>query len=247
MSSGLLIINADDVGRCRAETDIAVALFREQRLTSGTFMMFMEDTERAVGLAREHGMGTGLHLNLSQAYNGRAPSAAARKAHERIVRFMRRSKFAVLLYHPGLRAAFRDVFRSQAEEYERLFGQAPRHVDGHQHRHLCANMLWEAVIPRGCSVRRNFSFFPGDKSRINRAYRRWVDGRLARWYRLTDYFFSLGECLRGRRVGVPAQLAREHPVEVMTHPIHPEEAAFLRGPEFADRVTGVQMGNYGSI
>ena len=85
----MLILNADDVGRSHAETDIAVALFREGRLTSGTFMMFMEDTERAVELAREHGMNAGLHLNLSQRYNGRAPSPAAQDAHERVVRFMK--------------------------------------------------------------------------------------------------------------------------------------------------------------
>ncbi len=243
----MLIINADDVGRCREETDIAVALFRERRLTSGTFMMFMEDTERAVALAREHQMGTGLHLNLSQAYNGRRPSAAAQAAHERVVRFMKRSKFAVLLYHPGLRGAFRDVFRSQADEYERLFGHAPRHVDGHQHRHLCMNLLWEEIIPRGCSVRRNFSFFPGDKSPVNRAYRRWVDARLARRYRLAGYFFSLGQCLRGQRIDVPAGLARTNPVEVMTHPIHAEEATFLRGAGFEQVFGGLTMGDYGAV
>jgi chitin disaccharide deacetylase len=243
----MLIINADDVGRSRAETDIAVALFRERRLTSGTFMMFMEDTERAVELAREHGMNAGLHLNLSQRYNGRLPSPAAQAAHERLVRFMKSSKFAVLLYHPGLRGAFRDVFQSQADEYERLFGQAPRHVDGHQHRHLCANLLCEEIIPRGCSVRRNFSFFPGDKSWINRAYRRCVDARLARRYRLTDYFFSLAQCLRGGRTRVPAELAGEHRVELMTHPVQADEVAFLRGAEFDRVYARVQLGSYEMI
>jgi predicted glycoside hydrolase/deacetylase ChbG (UPF0249 family) len=243
----MLIINADDVGRSRAETDIAVALFRERRLTSGTFMMFMEDTERAVELARERGMNTGLHLNLSQRYNGRLPSPAAQSAHERVVRFMKSSKFAVLLYHPGLRGAFRDVFRSQADEYERLFGRPPRHVDGHQHRHLCANLICEEIIPRGCSVRRNFSFFPGDKSWINRAYRRWVDARLARRYRLTDYFFSLAQCLRGGRTRVPAELAGEHRVELMTHPVQPDEAAFLRSAEFDRVFDKIQLGSYEMI
>ena len=31
----------------------------------------------------------------------------------------------------------------------RLYGKLPSHVDGHQHRHLCANMLIDPIIPEG--------------------------------------------------------------------------------------------------
>lgn len=243
----MLIINADDVGRCVAETDIAVRLFREKRLSSGTFMMFMEDTERAVDLAQEFGMSAGLHLNLSQRYTGRCPSPAAGAAHERVVRFMRSSKFAVLVYHPGLRRAFRDVIRSQTDEYARLFGRLPRHLDGHQHRHLCANVLWDQLIPQGWAVRRNFSFFPGEKAWVNRTYRRWMDGRLLRRHRLADYFFSLEQCLDQDRLELPAELAKAHPVEMMTHPVREREASFLSGDGFVRRFGDVPLGNYDAV
>ena len=37
--------------------------------------------------------------------------------------------------------------------------------------HLCANLLLSNLVPAGMKVRRNFSFWPDEKSRFNRAYR----------------------------------------------------------------------------
>ena len=46
--------------------------------------------------------------------------------------------------------------------------------------HLCANLLLSDMIPAGIKMRRNFSFWPGEKSWLNRAYRalidRWLPG-----------------------------------------------------------------------
>ena len=135
----------------------------------------MEDSERAAQLARENGLDIGLHLNLSQPYHMPMRCNAAAQAHTRIVRFMTRSKYAVLLYHPFLRTDFRTAYRTQIEEFTRLYGKTPSHIDGHQHRHLCTNMLVDSVIPRGQKVRRNFSFSPGEKSSLNLAYRALAD------------------------------------------------------------------------
>lgn len=240
----MLIINADDWGRCRAETDVELECFRAGRITSVSAMVFMEDSERAAEFARQHGVDAGLHLNLNQRYDGRAPTGAAAAAHEHLAAFLKKSKYAVLLYRPGLQKYFRDVFQSQWDEFTRLYGKEPSHVDGHQHRHLCANVLFGDVIPRGAKVRRNFSFWPGEKSALNRAYRGWMDRRLARRYRLTDYFFSLGECLKANRLGRVVESSRAANVEMMTHPIHPEEKSWLLSEAFSETMKGLRLAPY---
>src|SRR4029077_972964 len=114
-------INADDWGRSIAETDATLTCNQSGRITSVSAMVFMEDSHRAADLAKANGLDVGLHLNLSQPYNGPRISPSIAAAHEKIVRFMRSSRFAVLIYHPGLRQHFRDVFQSQVEEFLRLY------------------------------------------------------------------------------------------------------------------------------
>ena len=75
-------------------------------------------------------------------------------------------------------------------------------MDGHQHMHLCANMLFDRVIRTGERVRRSFSFWPGEKSFLNRTYRRFIDAWLARRYRLTDFFFALSQTFPEERRNV---------------------------------------------
>jgi predicted glycoside hydrolase/deacetylase ChbG (UPF0249 family) len=229
----MLIINADDFGRSPGETDAALTCHKAGRLTSVSAMVFMEDSERAAKLARGHGIDAGLHINFSQSFSGNAraiPGAA--QAHSRIIRFLRSSKYALLLYHPFLVKQFRHVFEAQLDEFVRLYGRRPSHYDGHQHLHLCTNMLLGRVLPAGERVRRSFSFSPGEKSAINRAYRRWVDHRLAARHRLTDYFFSLSQQLQSGKLARVLQLAQSATVELMAHPEWPREHAFLMGKEF---------------
>ena len=239
----MLIINADDWGRTVAETDAALACQRLGRVTSVSAMVFMDDSVRAAELAREHGVDVGLHLNLSQRYTHPTVSSVA-EAQDKVVRFMTKSKYALLLYQPTLRRHFREVYRAQVEEFTHLYGKPPSHVDGHQHRHLCANMLIDPIIPRGEKVRRNFSFWPGEKSSLNRVYRGLVDKWLARSYRLTDFFFSLSQCLKANRLTRVAELAKLANVELMTHPIHAEEYDYLVSVKYSELLAGLDKGSY---
>jgi predicted glycoside hydrolase/deacetylase ChbG (UPF0249 family) len=223
----MLIINADDWGRSPQETDLALACHRAGRITSVSAMVFMADSARAAALARENRVDVGLHLNLSQLYDAPAVPEAARQSQAQLVHFMTKSKYALLVYHPGLRRHFQRVIRDQLEEFTRLYGQAPTHVDGHQHRHLAANVVFGNLLPKGQRVRRNFSFWPGEKSALNRAYRWGVDRWLAGRYRLADYFFSLEDCLRWNRFERVFQLAAKVKVELMTHPAHGDEYTWL--------------------
>jgi len=240
----MIIINADDWGRSGVETDAALSCHLKGRITSVSAMVFMQDSERAAELAKANGIDVGLHLNLSQRYNGSVPSPAITAAQDKIVRFMTGSKYAVLFYRPDLRKCFRDVQQAQTDEFLRLYGKPPSHEDGHQHRHLCANVLLDAVIPFGQKVRRNFSFWPGEKGLLNRTYRGLVDRWLGRRYRLTDYFFSLGQCLQAKRLGRVAELARVSTVELMTHPVSAHEYDYLTSHEHLRMISGVETGSF---
>jgi len=63
----MLIINADDWGRSRTETDAALQCYEKGRITSASAMVFMEDSERAADIAKENQVDVGLHLNFSVA------------------------------------------------------------------------------------------------------------------------------------------------------------------------------------
>jgi chitin disaccharide deacetylase len=243
----MIIINADDWGRSRSETDAALSIYREGRITSASAMVFMKDSDRAAGLAKDEGVDVGLHLNLSQRFTGNVQDRRLREYHDCILRFLTFSKYALLFYNPFLRRHFRYVYQAQVEEFLRLFGKPPSHIDGHRHMHLCSNMLIDGIIEEGEKVRRSFSFQPGEKSLFNRAYRRLVDWRLAGEYRVTDYFFALSQQYRQDRLLRVSHLACEATVELMTHPAVAEEYAFLLSEDYVRRLGSVQMANYALV
>jgi len=195
-------------------------------------MVFMEDSERAATLAKERNIDVGLHLNFSEPFSGNPGSAMLVESHRKISAFLTRSKYAQLLYNPLLREAFAYSCRAQIEEFARLYDGLPSHVDGHHHLHLCANVILGQVIPSGMKVRRHFSFWPNEKSLLNRRYRSSVNWLLARKYRLADYFFDLTQCIEEKKFYRVKALARSSDVEVMTHPIIQSEIEYLIGDNF---------------
>src|SRR5579863_9771612 len=60
-SRSVLIVNADDWGWDRETTDRTLNCFLEGSLSSVSAMVFMQDSERAARLARQHGIDAGLH------------------------------------------------------------------------------------------------------------------------------------------------------------------------------------------
>ena len=231
-TTDVLIINADDWGRSAAETDAALSCFKERRITSASAMVYMSDSERAARLAGENALNIGLHLNFSEPFSGSRFPEGLTESHNRIVRYLKGNKYAQLIYNPFLGNAFVSSFQMQCDEFVRLYGKTPAHIDGHHHMHLCANVLLSNLIPSGIRVRRNFSFCPGEKSWLNRMYRRAIDRRLERNYLVTDYFFDLTTSLEQRKLDRVVGLARSTSVELMTHPINQSETDYLLGDEF---------------
>lgn len=243
----MLIINADDLGRDTTATDTTLACYRRGRISSATGMVFMADSERAAELAKAAGLDVGLHVNFTETFNGRGCPAELLRQQAKIRRFLKRSKYALLLYNPFLIRAFRCVFEAQLKEFTRLYGRAPSHFDGHQHMHLGTNMLLQKIIPEGQKVRRSFSFQRGQKNPVNRAYRRAVDGCLARRHRLTDSFFALAQHLDSDRLAGVLDIARTTNVEVMTHTWNRPEYDLLMSEKFSSLSRGVEMASYAML
>jgi predicted glycoside hydrolase/deacetylase ChbG (UPF0249 family) len=229
----MLIINADDLGRCAIATDRIMACVAANRIDAASAMVFMEDSRRAATLAKACGLNVGLHINFSESFTGLNIPASLRRNHERIRRFVRANKYALVIYNPFLRKAFREVFAAQVEEFARLYGREPSRFDGHQHMHLCSNMILDRVLPTGAQVRRSFSFNAGEKNFLNRYYRRLIDRHLAARHRIGDFFFALSQHLPVARLRRVVELAKRYDIELMTHPQLNAEFEALLSDEFA--------------
>jgi len=202
----------------------------------------MEDSERAAALARERGLEAGLHLNLTTPFS--APGCPTRlvERQQKLARYLLGHRLAQVVFHPGLTRSFEYVVSSQLAEFRRLYQADPERLDGHHHMHLCANVLFGGLLPRGTLLRRNFSFQPGEKGRWNRLYRRFVDSLLHRRHHLVDFFFSLPPIEPPGRLQRIFSLARQFVVEVETHPVETEEYRFLTSGEIFRRTADVQIG-----
>lgn len=213
----MLRVNADDWGRDPCATDTTLACYQAGSLSSASAMVFLSDSERAAHLAMANGLELGLHINFTQAFDPEVCPPAVCRSQSRLRRFLTRTRYALVCFNPFLMDDFRTVFDAQLDEFERLYGHAPAHFDGHQHMHLATNMLVQNIIPKGTRVRRSFSFGQGEKNRINRAYRALVDKRLARRHKLSHYFFALSSSLAAGRVDQVLALGQTADVELMTH------------------------------
>jgi predicted glycoside hydrolase/deacetylase ChbG (UPF0249 family) len=243
----MLIVNADDLGRTAEVTGRIIDCYKRGRVTSASAMVFMSDSRRAADEAAAAGLETGLHLNLDLPFDGPDVPSRLRDHHGRVVAFLRRSKWTQLTYSPALRGSFRYAFEAQYDEYGLLFGRAPVQIDGHDHMHLCMNMVMDGVIPRGRRVRRNLTFVRGQRNFANRLYRRAVDAWLVRRFICTDAFFAIDPVSDLPRQARIIGLARDRTVELMVHPGLLEEYEHLIGPNFEALLRGIPLGTYSML
>ena len=223
--TGALIINADDWGRDEFNTNRILDCVRAGAVNSVSAMVFMEDSERAAYIAGDLKIDAGLHLNLTTTFSGSASSKLV-EYHQKLIAYLRGHRLAQVVFHPGLACYFDYVVSAQVDEFRRLHNQEPTRIDGHHHMHLCSNVLMANLLPKGSIARRNFSFRRGEKSMLDRSWRKCVDAMLARRHRLTDFFYSLPPLIPERLQEIAA-LAGESVVEVETHPANSDEYAFL--------------------
>jgi len=207
-------------------------------------MVFMKDSQRAAESAIAAGLETGLHLNLDLFFDKSGLPPRLREYHDPVVRFLRRGKWAQLLYNPFLRKKFAYVFNAQYDEYCRLYGREPAKIDGHHHMHLCMNIIIDHIIPSGLRIRRNSSFVPGEKGIINRSYRRLLDILLIRRYCCTDWFFNIEPINDSNRLERVVRLASSSNVELVVHPAKTEQYVYLKSSYYRDLIAAVAKGTY---
>jgi predicted glycoside hydrolase/deacetylase ChbG (UPF0249 family) len=228
---GALIVNADDWGRDRENTDRAFECVSRGTVSSVSAMVFMEDSERAASIARAEGIDAGLHLNFTTPFSMKGCPKKLAECQGELARCLLANRAAQVIFHPTLVKSFEYVVSAQLDEYFRIYGEAPGRLDGHHHMHLCSNVLLGRLMPAGTAVRRNFTFQPGEKTWLNRSYRQVVDHLLARRHRLADRFYSLMPLDLPGRIEQIFKLAETFTVEVETHPVCIEEYQFLMGDE----------------
>jgi len=221
-----LIVNADDWALNAVATNLIFQCFRARVFSSLSAMVFMDDSERAAEMTREHRIDTGLHLNLTCGFTAPGLPQTLHDHQARVMGFLRSGRFARCLYHPLLAPSFDYTVKAQMEEFARLYGEPPTRIDGHHNMHLCANLLVQDLLPRQAILRRVESFAPGEKSGPERLYRRVLDRALIKRYTMPASFFALLP-IEPARIARILELARTHSVELGVHPATNTEYEFL--------------------
>jgi chitin disaccharide deacetylase len=242
--SGLLIVNADDWGASETTTESIAACFAAGGVTSATAMVHMADSERAALRALELGLPTGLHLNLTQLFDGPAVPPLAREMQARVVaqfgQLRRRDRLL-----PSL-AQWRSVRRcveDQLECFRRLHGREPTHIDGHNHVHLNPAVLF--ALPKHLHVR-TATHPPTPRTPIDLA-RLVRHGGIRARYGSTDLVFDVKAVhprLGGSGLERCLDLARSRSLELITHPAHHRQAELLRSPEWIAALAELRLGSF---
>src|SRR5271156_5311527 len=87
---GALVVNADDWGRDFENTERTMECIGHGSVSAVSAMVFMEDSERAAAIAREHNVDAGLHLNFTTAFSAPTALALLNDHQERIARHLLR-------------------------------------------------------------------------------------------------------------------------------------------------------------
>lgn len=243
----LLIVNADDWGLDQATTDAIQLCFDVGAVTSVSAMVFMAGSQSASALARERGVPAGLHVNLTEPFSARAVDSAVRARQAKLVEYFSGPNWRRWGVSPAL---FREVERAiaeQLEEFRRLYGREPSHLDGHEHIHQSLGVLAARTIPAGVKMRPSFTFQAGEKSWSNRSVRALLNCMLRTRFRAPRYFFSIRDihpALGGSGLEEKLALAGGSTVEVMTHPAWDDEREILLDPAWRELIGQRRLGCY---
>jgi chitin disaccharide deacetylase len=242
--SGLLIVNADDWGASETTTESIAACFAAGGVTSATAMVHMADSERAAVRALELGLPTGLHLNLTQLFDGPAVPPRAREMQARVVaQFGQLRRRDRLLPNLAQWRSVRHCVEDQLECFRRLYGREPTHVDGHNHVHLNPAVLF--ALPEHLHVR-TATHPPTARTPIDLA-RLVRHGAIRARYGSTDFVFDVTAVhprLGGSGLERCLALARKRSLELITHPAHDPQAELLCSPEWIASLAELRLGSF---
>ena len=245
-SVALLIINGDDWGLKRDQTDAILACYRARRVTSASGMVYMADSARAAALARDDDVPVGLHLNLAEVFDASDIDPDVQDRQRRLVGHLSRGVWHRWGFAPTLRATVDLAIADQFAEFLRLYGRPPTHVDGHEHLHTNLTVLLSRELPAGMKMRPSFTFARGEKPWINRAMRASTNRIARRRHPGPTYFVSIRRvhpALGGSGFDALDRFA-DGAVEVMTHPGWPDEFEALMSEEWRAALERRRLGSY---
>ncbi len=246
----LLIVNADDLGQDAPTTDSILRCFEGGRVGSASAMVFMSDSARAADLAREAGLPTRLHLNLTEPFTDPSVPAGARERQARMARHLSGLQVAYRVCSPRRQSLIEDCIRDQLTAFEHLYGIAPRDVDGHQHVHTCLNVLLARSLGKVKGMRATFNLPPDDGMLGKRGLQAFVNRLVRLRFDSTERFTYLRKGEECRSVadlaGIVAR-ARSESVEIMTHPGIAAEREVLMSEEWARAIAGLRLGTLADL
>lgn len=235
----MVVINADDWGSETTITNRILDCVECKKVDSVSAMVFMKDSRRAAELAIEKGIDTGLHLNFTLSFTAEVPGRLL-KFQSSIISFLKKHKLAQVLYNPFIKNEFAYVYQKQVEEYSRLYKKEPSRIDGHNHMHLCANVIWGQLIPQNTFVRRNYSFLKNEKNFWNKKYRAVIDSIIRKRYHCTDYFFHIQQFVKSSLIKEKIKnLLKNSISEVLVHPNQEIDYNILNSTNFQKILSGV--------
>ncbi|HEX2017117.1 MAG TPA: ChbG/HpnK family deacetylase [Solirubrobacteraceae bacterium] len=242
--AGLLIVNADDWGGDRVSTDRIARCFDAGAVTSSTAMVHMADSERAAELARGRDLALGLHLNVTQPFDGAGVPGSARDRQARVAAALAGPGVGRLLTGPALRRDVRATIADQLARFGELYGRTPTHIDGHQHGHLRALVL--SSLPRGSRLRPAHTY-RGAPHSLGGRVRRLRHALLARRFVTPDYFYAIESIhpeLGGSGLQGVLARSRDSVVEIMVHPDRPRDFELLISGGWRELLQGATLGSY---
>ena len=247
---GLLIISADDWGVDQPTTDAIRQCFDAGAVTSVSGMVFMAGSEAAAQLASEREVPAGLHINLTQPFNGSAVDGAVGRRQAQIAAHFAGPNWRRWGISPVWFAEIERAIAEQLAGFHDLYGREPSHFDGHEHIQQSIGVLAARTLPSGAKMRPSFTFLPGDKTFPNRSVRGVVNRVMRTRFRSPRYFFSLRDmhpALGGVALEEKLALSGGSTVEVMTHPARDDEREILLDPSWIQLVAQRNLGTYDDL
>ncbi|HTD58675.1 MAG TPA: ChbG/HpnK family deacetylase [Solirubrobacteraceae bacterium] len=251
-SGGLLIVNADDWGGFREGTDAIETCFAAGAISSSTAMVNMADSRRAAEIALDRARPIGLHLNLTQPFDGPDVPPAVRERQRRLCGHFQRlgPRRWILSPDPRVHALVADAIRDQLEQFVELYKREPTHIDSHHHVHVCPDVFLSRALTRGLRVRQTLSPPPSARRDPRTVARELKHRALARRFVTTDRLWVARE-LSPAGGGVPIVIAvasaRAQSVEIMTHPSFEGELWVLRSEAWQRALADAHLGSYSKL
>jgi predicted glycoside hydrolase/deacetylase ChbG (UPF0249 family) len=243
----MLIINADDFGLNEESTNNIHNCFLHGRISTTTAMVFMQDSERAAKIASANKYEVGLHVNFTELFTADNVNETEKYRQNKLVRFYSSNKYNRLLYNPFLSKDVKLCFKAQLEEFVRLYGKMPSHIDGHHHIHLCSNVIIDKIIPSHFTVRAGVSFEKSEKSTLNRLYRNIVNTLVKKRHLCVDKFYVMDSQLIRSGIQHIVEKSKTCNVELSSHPEMSDSYEFLMGDDFLRFIAPTTLGKYSDL